>query len=71
VEKWHDEVITAIQDDLKDLERENLNLLDEHISGFQEIIDNVSENNLDVEKINELTTLLDVTKIEIGEYSYE
>jgi len=71
VEKWHDEVITAIQDDLKDLERENLNLLDEHISGFQEIIDNVSENNLDVEKINELTTLLDVTKMEIGEYSYE
>jgi GTPase SAR1 family protein len=71
VKKWHDEVLDAIQKDLKNLEKENLNLLDEHISGLQEIIDNVSKNDFDDERIDELTTLLDTVKVEIGEYSYE
>jgi len=71
VEKWHDEVINALQNDLNELKRENLVLLDERISGFQEIIDNVNENDLDDKRIDELTALLDATKIKIGDYSYE
>jgi len=71
VEKWHDEVLNTIQNDLKDLEKENLDLLDEHINGFQKDIDRMSAGDSDDEKTTELTTLLDAVRIEIGEYDYE
>ena len=71
VEKWHDEVITAIQDDLKELERENLALIDEYIDGLRKDICGSSENDLDDEKIDELSALLDNVEKEIGEYSFE
>ena len=70
IKKWHDEVITAIEDDLKDLETENLKLLDEHIYDIRKSIDNFSKNDLDDEKIDELTVLLNAVTVEMGEYSY-
>jgi len=71
VEKWHDEVLTAIKDDLNDLKKENLTLQDERISGFRKIIDSMSERDNNDERIDELITMLDATRTEIGEYSYE
>jgi len=71
VEKWHDEVLNAIQNDLNELKRENLSLLDEYISGLQKDIDEYSKSDRNYEGIDELTTILDATRMEIGEYSYE
>jgi GTPase SAR1 family protein len=71
VEKWHDEVVAAIQDELKKLEAENLKLLDEHIDGFRNFIAETCEDKPDEKKIDKLTALRDTVKAKIGEYSCE
>jgi hypothetical protein len=66
VAKWYDTVVVSIVDDIKELENVNIELLDESIDGFRESIYAMSEGNADEESLDELLTLCDSIKKEIG-----
>lgn len=70
LENWYEEVVDITQKDLLALKEENINLLDEEISGWINTLSN-KDGDENSENIEELKTLMQHTKIELGEYQYE